>query len=55
MPLYQFFCEECHKPYEVSMKLDEIGRVDSGKDWIECPKCGERLKKLICPVRFKIK
>ena len=55
MPLYQFFCEQCHVPHEVLMSLKEIEKVDTGKDWIECPECREKLKKLMCPVRFKIK
>ena len=35
MPRYEFYCDECKKPFELILTLAEY---DKGK--IECPKCG---------------
>ncbi|MBT8491387.1 MAG: hypothetical protein KJN62_10100 [Deltaproteobacteria bacterium] len=51
MPLYQFFCENCWEPFELTMKLKELDQYDSGKLEVNCPKCTGELKKLICPPR----
>lgn len=35
MPCYEFYCEDCRKPFEIILTLAEYE-----KDKIECPKCG---------------
>jgi putative FmdB family regulatory protein len=35
MPRYEFYCEDCEKPFEVILSLAEY---EKGK--IKCPKCG---------------
>ncbi len=35
MPVYEYFCEVCDKPFEIVLTLHEY---DQGK--IVCPKCG---------------
>ncbi len=35
MPRYEFFCEDCKKPFETILSLAEY---EKGK--IKCPKCG---------------
>jgi putative FmdB family regulatory protein len=35
MPRYEFFCDDCKKPFEVILTLAEY---EKGK--ITCPKCG---------------
>jgi putative FmdB family regulatory protein len=35
MPTYEFWCEDCHKPFEIILTLAEYE-----KDKIQCPKCG---------------
>ncbi len=35
MPRYEFFCEDCQKPFEIILTLTEY---EKGK--ITCPKCG---------------
>jgi putative FmdB family regulatory protein len=35
MPTYEFFCEDCNKPFEIILTLAEYE-----KDKITCPKCG---------------
>jgi putative FmdB family regulatory protein len=35
MPRYEFFCEDCKKPFEIILTLAEY---EKGK--IKCPKCG---------------
>jgi putative FmdB family regulatory protein len=35
MPRYEFFCEDCKKPFEIILTLAEY---EKGK--ITCPKCG---------------
>jgi putative FmdB family regulatory protein len=35
MPRYEFFCEDCKKPFETILTLAEY---EKGK--IKCPKCG---------------
>ena len=62
MPLYQFVCEGCMNAYEIFMSLadndlyDEL--VDAGKkrgrEKTKCPECKTYLRKLICPVQFRI-
>ena len=38
MPRYEFFCEDCQKPFEIILTLTEY---EKGK--ITCPKCGSKL------------
>jgi putative FmdB family regulatory protein len=39
MPRYDFYCEDCKKPFEVTLTLEEY---EKGK--IKCPKCsGKRV------------
>ena len=35
MPRYEFYCEDCKKPFEAILTLAEY---DKGK--VKCPKCG---------------
>jgi len=37
MPIYEFLCDECQKPFTIVLSLAEYG-----KDKIECPKCGSK-------------
>jgi len=37
MPHYKYYCEECNKPFEVILTLEEH---EKGK--IKCPKCGTK-------------
>jgi len=55
MPLYQFWCDECVEPYEVTMNLATLDLFDKGKATKPCPVCGYKLRKLIAPVLFIIK
>ena len=48
VPLYLFSCKKCEKLWELLVRLD-----DYDKD-IECPECGEKLKRLVTPVVFKV-
>lgn len=48
MPLYAYQCSKCNKIWELMIKL-----IDFGKE-VKCPDCKEKLKRLVCPVRFKI-
>jgi len=39
MPRYEFYCEDCKKPFEIILTLEEY---EKGK--IKCPKCsGKRV------------
>lgn len=49
MPLYQFICYHCSRPYEVFMKLAKANVK------VRCPVCKKALKKVILPVRFKVR
>ena len=35
MPCYEFFCDDCQKPFEVILTLAEYE-----KDAVTCPNCG---------------
>jgi putative FmdB family regulatory protein len=35
MPRYEFYCEDCKKPFETILTLEEYNK---GK--VKCPKCG---------------
>jgi putative FmdB family regulatory protein len=35
MPRYEFYCEDCEKPFEIILTLAEYE-----KDKVKCPKCG---------------
>jgi putative FmdB family regulatory protein len=37
MPRYEFYCEDCKKPFEIILTLAEYE-----KGHIKCPKCGSR-------------
>lgn len=49
MPLFDFFCRECLKTYEVIVPLKDVGKK------VKCPHCKKGLKKIITPVFFSIK
>lgn len=51
VPLYQFFCDKCFEPYEITMKIKELDEHDRGELEVKCPECRENLRKLICPPR----
>lgn len=47
MPIYEYFCKECDKVYEIL--------VFNGKDEPEkCEKCGSLLEKIISKANFKL-
>lgn len=53
MPLYQFWCDACYQPHEVTMKIEELGKLDSGRVRpIPCPECSGPLRKLIAPPKL---
>lgn len=35
MPRYEFYCEDCRKPFEIILTLAEYAKGN-----IKCPKCG---------------
>ena len=35
MPRYEFYCEDCKKPFEILLTLAEYEQ-----DKVKCPKCG---------------
>ena len=37
MPVYEYFCRECHKSFEIVLTLEQ-----HEKKRIVCPKCGSR-------------
>jgi len=37
MPVYEFLCEKCNKPFELTCSLSEYER--DAKKKIRCPKC----------------
>lgn len=43
MPLYEYYCTECEKIYEIIVKLRAIDKK------IKCPHCKKGLKKRISP------
>jgi putative FmdB family regulatory protein len=49
MPLYQYWCKKCLKYMEAIIPL-----IDSDKE-IECPHCGEKMRKLLSAPYFTIK
>lgn len=48
MPLYVFRCKHCEKLWELLIKLKDFDKE------VECPECGEKLTRLMCPVPFKM-
>ncbi len=48
MPLYELYCLDCQKVYEVQIPLSKYGEE------IKCPHCEKPLTLHVCPVRFKI-
>lgn len=48
MPIYLWSCVKCEKLWELMVKLKDFDKE------IECPECGEKMKRLVTPVRFKI-
>jgi len=48
MPLYVYTCKKCAKLFEILVSLNEYDKP------IKCPHCGEKLNRIMCPVRFKI-
>jgi len=49
MPLFDYYCKDCEKCYEVLVPLSKT------KSKIKCPKCKKELKKIISPVYFSVK
>jgi putative FmdB family regulatory protein len=37
MPRYEFYCEGCKKPFEITLTLAEYEKGN-----IKCPKCGDK-------------
>ena len=53
MPMYQFWCDKCFEPFEITMTLDKLEEYDKNeKTIIKCPLCGAALRKLICPPKI---
>ncbi len=56
MPIYQFWCEDCHDPYEILMTVADKEKLEKGyKKWVaktECPTCSKPMKNLIAPVHL---
>lgn len=52
MPLYEYFCGECCKQYEVIIKLDDLEKT---KDAVECPHCKKRLIRLVTAPFFVVR
>ena len=48
MPLYLLSCKKCEKLWELLIRLEDFEKG------IECPECGEKLKRLVTPVLFKV-
>ena len=50
MPLYEFQCtnEKCQETFEVDIKLRDLEKTT-----VHCPKCLERAKQIITPLRTK--
>jgi putative FmdB family regulatory protein len=40
MPLYEFECKSCNKPYDEIVRYDETGTYED----VECPRCGSKKK-----------
>jgi len=49
VPLYQFWCDECFKGYDVTLKLAELDAYNSGELEVQCPICKKNMRNLICP------
>ena len=49
MPIYQFICDKCDSPYEITMTLAKLEEYDKGNKTIACLNCQTALRKLICP------
>jgi putative FmdB family regulatory protein len=49
MPLYDFWCKDCMKTYEVILPLAK------SDEKVKCPHCKKKLKRIIAPVYFTIK
>ncbi len=48
MPLYIFSCKKCERLWELLVKLADFDKE------IECPECGEKVQRLMTPVRFSV-
>lgn len=49
MPTYEFFCEKCHKPFTLLLRLAEYERGD-----FKCPKCQDsRVKQQLSTFQAK--
>jgi len=48
--MYQYKCDECQKIFEMLIPLKEFEQTKE----IDCPKCGKKIKRIMCPVMFKI-
>jgi putative FmdB family regulatory protein len=53
MPIYEFLCRNCEKPFERIWSLDEYDRILKGKG-VKCPKCGsEKVVRQISAVQVR--
>jgi len=53
MPIYEFLCRNCEKPFERIWSLDEYDRILKGKG-VKCPKCGsEKVARQISAVQVR--
>ena len=50
MPLYDFYCKNCLKRYEIIIKLANF----EDKKKASCPHCGEKLQEIIHPPCFRV-
>jgi len=55
MPIYQYWCDHCFLPLEITMSLADKERYDNGKltkkekKNFKCPECKRKLEYLIAP------
>jgi putative FmdB family regulatory protein len=52
MPLYDYFCKECLKKYEVIIRLEDL---EEQKDKVQCPHCAGLLEKILSAPYFVVR
>lgn len=48
MSLFDFFCKSCITTTEREY------RIGTAPEWVRCPRCGKRAKRIISPVMFVV-
>jgi putative FmdB family regulatory protein len=49
MPIYLFECQQCHKEFEIQVRMSEVGFRPP------CPDCGGEVRKRVVPTQFVLK